>query len=241
MGTPRTTLRPNTLTDTNTTPTMRRRATLAAAQYLRTDATEVLMKDHQKVQGMLRTVISSAADNKVRKENMNQVVFELSQHSAVEEQILYPTLRHLHDDGDKMADRAIEEHLKVERAGRTGQDGSDRRQVRAHSGEDEQRPRSTHQGRGVRDLPHPQAEAIEGGSGQDGKPAREHEDPVAHKASPAHARHPALQRDGWSACRLPGPRAGSRSVLPQEVIHSSLYHRVELCFQLHTPSSSLVS
>merc|ERR1711879_1006102 len=81
---------------------MRRRATLAAAQYLRTDATEVLMKDHQKVQGMLRTVISSAADNKVRKENMNQVVFELSQHSAVEEQILYPTLRHLHDDLDKM-------------------------------------------------------------------------------------------------------------------------------------------
>jgi hypothetical protein len=39
---------------------MRRRATLAAAHYLRTDATEVLMKDHQKVQGMLRTVISSA-------------------------------------------------------------------------------------------------------------------------------------------------------------------------------------
>merc|ERR1711879_784860 len=86
MGTPRTTLRPNTLTDTNTTPTMRRRATLAAAHYLRTDATEVLMKDHQKVQGMLRTVISSG-DNKVRKENMNQVVYELSQHSAVEEQV----------------------------------------------------------------------------------------------------------------------------------------------------------
>ncbi|ELR20877.1 hemerythrin hhe cation binding subfamily protein [Acanthamoeba castellanii str. Neff] len=72
------------------------------------------MKDHQKVQGMLRTVISSA-DSKVRKENMNQVVYELSQHAAVEEQILYPTLRHLHDDGDKMADRAIEEHLKVKK------------------------------------------------------------------------------------------------------------------------------
>jgi hypothetical protein len=132
--------------------------------YLRADATEVLMKDHQKVQGMLRTIISSAgtlheklvvqceaivslltskfppADTKTRKENMNLVIFELSQHSAVEEQvrdlslvclvvrvnsqltlrsphmvlqILYPTLRHLHDNGDKLADRAIEEHLTV--------------------------------------------------------------------------------------------------------------------------------
>merc|ERR1712071_505182 len=67
-------------------PDMRRRATLAAAQHLRTDSTEVLMKDHQKVQGMLRTVISSG-DNKVRKENMNQVVYELSQHSAIEEHL----------------------------------------------------------------------------------------------------------------------------------------------------------
>lgn len=70
----------------------------------------------------------------MRKQNLNQVVHDLSQHSTVEEQvprppfisslfseacdmcmqILYPTLSHVNsDEGQVLADRSLDEHLQV--------------------------------------------------------------------------------------------------------------------------------
>lgn len=79
------------------------------------DAIMLLREDHEKVLAMLDrlaggpdvTTGADAAQLRVRKDLVTELVIAESQHEAVEEQFFWPMVRRSLPDGDELADRAV--------------------------------------------------------------------------------------------------------------------------------------
>jgi hemerythrin superfamily protein len=79
------------------------------------DIVEVLEHDHREVEELFDQ-IEQATDPKQRRELTDDVTIELIRHAVAEEQYLYPATREHLPDGDKLADKEIDEHSEVEEA-----------------------------------------------------------------------------------------------------------------------------
>ena len=78
-----------------------------------TDAIQMLVEDHQRVESIFAELESGTFNPDVRHDLISQMVEELSVHAAVEEQVLYPAMREALPDGDELVEHAIEEHQEV--------------------------------------------------------------------------------------------------------------------------------
>lgn len=83
---------------------------MAEAQTI--DAIELLANDHQKVEGMF-TQYEASTDNDTKTELAHEIVHDLAVHGEIEELRFYPRLREVLEDGDRLADEAINEHLEI--------------------------------------------------------------------------------------------------------------------------------
>jgi hemerythrin superfamily protein len=77
------------------------------------DAIELLVTDHREVDQMFAQIESGQGN---KDELVRQITKELSMHAAVEEQILYPAMRRVLDDGDAKVEEAIQEHQEMKEA-----------------------------------------------------------------------------------------------------------------------------
>lgn len=76
------------------------------------NAVDLLASDHREVENLF-SQYESATDADSKTEIAHQVVHDLAVHGEIEELRFYPRLREVLDDGDRLADEAIEEHLAV--------------------------------------------------------------------------------------------------------------------------------
>jgi iron-sulfur cluster repair protein YtfE (RIC family) len=81
------------------------------------DAVDLLLQDHRTVDSLFAE-ISSITDMNNKRTRFNVLREEISKHSAVEEQLVYPVLRRLGNKdaggkGDRLADRSLSEHQDV--------------------------------------------------------------------------------------------------------------------------------
>ncbi len=76
------------------------------------NAIELLTTDHAAVEQMLRQ-IETLPEGDARSELVAGVIRELSVHSAIEEQVLYPAMRKALPDGNHLVQEAIDEHQQV--------------------------------------------------------------------------------------------------------------------------------
>jgi hemerythrin-like domain-containing protein len=75
------------------------------------DAIELLENDHRTVDQLFRQYESLGnAAPVAKREPVDLMIRELSVHAAIEEQVLYPTVRRELPDGEEMADEALQEH-----------------------------------------------------------------------------------------------------------------------------------
>ncbi len=79
------------------------------------DLIEVLVQDHREVEEIFGELERGVEDVERRRQLTNVVVAELVRHSVAEEEYLYPTVRRVLPDGDKLADQEIAEHNEAER------------------------------------------------------------------------------------------------------------------------------
>jgi hemerythrin superfamily protein len=76
------------------------------------NAVELLARDHREVEGLF-TQYETSTDTDRKTEIAHEVVHELAVHGEIEELRFYPRLREVLDNGDQLADEAIEEHLTI--------------------------------------------------------------------------------------------------------------------------------
>lgn len=76
------------------------------------DIIDVLTKDHREVNQMFGR-FQRANKPETLDEIAKEIIRELSIHAAIEEQFVYPLIRRKVDDGDGLADHAIDEHQEV--------------------------------------------------------------------------------------------------------------------------------
>lgn len=81
-----------------------------------TDAITLLTDDHREVVRLLDQVLGGALDSDELVEAINTIIHDLSVHAVAEEVVLYPTVRDELPGGPALADEALEEHARVERA-----------------------------------------------------------------------------------------------------------------------------
>lgn len=74
------------------------------------DAVEVLARDHQHVEDLFGQY-ERATDPDNKTELVHEVVHELAVHGEIEELRFYPKLREVLDDGDRLVDEALNEHV----------------------------------------------------------------------------------------------------------------------------------
>ena len=74
-----------------------------------------LTKDHDEVRAMFAK-LRNGAGGEERDELIREMTVELVKHSVAEEVHLYPLIREVLPDGNKLADHEIEEHSEVEQA-----------------------------------------------------------------------------------------------------------------------------
>jgi hypothetical protein len=84
-----------------------------------------LENDHQTVAGLFQSF--SAAEPEERTDILRNIVRELSVHAAVEEKEIYPLVRQVLPEGDRLADEAEAEHQRMKEIldDLDGADGSD--------------------------------------------------------------------------------------------------------------------
>jgi hemerythrin superfamily protein len=82
------------------------------------DAIELLAADHRAVEQLFRHLAAAGEVGAVENQRdlAQRIVRELSVHAAVEEQVLYPAVRTLLPEGDRLADTSLEDHAEVKRA-----------------------------------------------------------------------------------------------------------------------------
>ena len=76
------------------------------------DAIEVLTQDHRRVEALFDDFDRAAGPDQ-RKEIMNQIVRELSMHAAIEEEVLYPSVREALPEGERLVQESLQEHGDV--------------------------------------------------------------------------------------------------------------------------------
>ena len=76
------------------------------------DAVEVLTRDHREVEALFGQY-EAADDVETRTRLGHEIVHELAVHGEIEELRFYPRLREAVDDGDRLADTAIQEHVDI--------------------------------------------------------------------------------------------------------------------------------
>lgn len=76
------------------------------------DAVDLLTKDHREVENLF-TQYESSIDTDSKLGTAHQIVHDLAVHGEIEELRFYPRLREVLDDGDRLADEAIDEHLAI--------------------------------------------------------------------------------------------------------------------------------
>jgi hemerythrin superfamily protein len=79
------------------------------------DVVKVLTRDHREVEQMFRRLEQGKVKGKARKDLVDQSIIELVRHSVAEEEFLYPAFRKHVTNGDKVADRELEQHHEAER------------------------------------------------------------------------------------------------------------------------------
>jgi len=79
------------------------------------DLIEVLVANHREVEETFNELELHDADTERRRQLVNVAVAELVRHAVVEEEYLYPTVRRVLPNGDKLADGHIAEHDEAER------------------------------------------------------------------------------------------------------------------------------
>ena len=90
-----------------------------------TDPVLSLENDHQEVAGLFQKF--AAAEPEERTDVVKDIVRELSIHAAVEEKVVYPLVREILPEGDRLADEAEADHQRMKEvlADLDGADGSD--------------------------------------------------------------------------------------------------------------------
>jgi hemerythrin superfamily protein len=78
----------------------------------RADAIEIVTTDHRVVEQLLGQLMATKAadDETLRRALAQRVVQELSVHTTIEEEVLYPVVRRHVDGGDDLIDRSVSEH-----------------------------------------------------------------------------------------------------------------------------------
>lgn len=76
-------------------------------------AIEVLTQDHRRVEQLYGQYQEAAASPERKQEIVNEIIRELSVHAAIEEEILYPTVREALPDGDALAEESLQEHQEA--------------------------------------------------------------------------------------------------------------------------------
>jgi len=79
----------------------------------RADAIELLTSDHREVEQFFRQYEAATHDDGVAHHAAEQIIKELSVHAAIEEMILYPTMRQVAPDQKGLVDHSLEEHQEV--------------------------------------------------------------------------------------------------------------------------------
>lgn len=79
------------------------------------DAVDVLTRDHRYVEELFGQY-EAAADNDSKTKVAHEIVHELAVHGEIEELFFYPRLREALEDGDALADEAINEHVELKQA-----------------------------------------------------------------------------------------------------------------------------
>ncbi len=77
------------------------------------DALTFLRQDHKSVLGMLEVLDGAPSGDGATSSGLSTMVTNLviaeSQHEAIEEQFFWPAVREVLDDGDALADRAVQQ------------------------------------------------------------------------------------------------------------------------------------
>ncbi|ARQ71298.1 hemerythrin domain-containing protein [Streptomyces marincola] len=79
------------------------------------DIIRELATDHREVEDAFRRIEALPPGHEERKELADRATIELIRHSIAEEQYLYPAVREHVPDGDRIADKEIEDHATAER------------------------------------------------------------------------------------------------------------------------------
>ncbi|WP_331763129.1 MULTISPECIES: hemerythrin domain-containing protein [unclassified Streptomyces] len=74
-----------------------------------------LMTDHREVEEMFGRIQAMTAGGQQLRDQVDEVTIELVRHSVAEEQYLYPAVREHIDGGDRLADKEIADHGRVEK------------------------------------------------------------------------------------------------------------------------------
>lgn len=76
---------------------------------LKTNAFELLMEDHKKIKDLCGE-FEAAPDAVTKQQIAEQVLKELSLHTAIEEELFYPAARGANENADELVDEALVEH-----------------------------------------------------------------------------------------------------------------------------------
>lgn len=79
------------------------------------DVVAELTTDHREVEELFGKIENLSPGDQQRKKYADQAVIELVRHSVAEEAYLYPAVREFLPDGDRVADKEIEDHAEAER------------------------------------------------------------------------------------------------------------------------------
>ncbi len=92
------------------------------------DALTFLRQDHKSVLGMLEVLDGAPTGEGAQRSGLKTMVTNLviaeSQHEAIEEQYFWPAVRRALDDGDELADRAVEQEQAGKRLLQQLEDGA---------------------------------------------------------------------------------------------------------------------
>ncbi|NGN69938.1 hemerythrin domain-containing protein, partial [Streptomyces sp. A7024] len=78
------------------------------------DVLDALMEDHREVERLF-AAFDGSTDGAQRRELVDHMIIELVRHSEAEEQHLYPAIRRVLPDGEKIADSELDDHAAAER------------------------------------------------------------------------------------------------------------------------------
>ena len=100
-------------------------STLEEEMAMPSDPVASLENDHQTVAALFKSF--TAAPPEERTDILQNIVRELSAHAALEEKVVYPLVREVVPEGDRLADKAEADHQRMKEvlAALDGADGSD--------------------------------------------------------------------------------------------------------------------